>query len=396
MAVAIVVDGVLNESSRHSLLQKLPSLEKGASRALPTVMAPLALERCMRAIAEAAGRAGSPAGEFALPLSFVDGEPEVPMPARLACGSVPLHKDCFNPFDTAEPLPIDGYVAILYLSGTGQLVIQGGGSEQVVDVVPGRLVAWPNKRCYHRFDAPSDSVRTMVGPLAIDADGLTQRAHDVWSTHPGYIGSCRNAAADAERQGDHEAVLRNIRNIGIPVVAAQLEREYEERRRQNVAPRRIATLTREPGGAAVGDKEAARLFMDGAEARTAALVAEIKALDGEDQKAARSEKGKEIRAVTASPEYRDADRVLRGLEPVGDNFMKQVDFWIVCTGLDGERIGQVPADNGATFGSKQDELIEAVKTPGCDPFLGPIFLLQDGTMLGDQHASAAVEELLPQ
>lgn len=247
-----VVDNFLDERMRVSLLQQLPPLEGGACRALPTVMVPSALEdRMHHAVRHArdGGRTGAPAP----PVPFGDGGELVPVPARLASGSVPMHKDCFNPFDAAEHLPIEDHVAILYLDGAGQLVIgTGAGEEEVVDVVPGRLVAWPNGACYHRFDAPpGGGVRAMLGPLAVDAEGRTQRAHDVWSTHPGYIGYCQTNARAREAAGDHEGAIRELRNIGIPALAEQLVREYEECR---VAKQKmlVVTLTAEPG-AAVGE-----------------------------------------------------------------------------------------------------------------------------------------------
>eukprot|EP00928_Gymnodinium_smaydae_P100792 TRINITY_DN9976_c1_g1_i2.p1 TRINITY_DN9976_c1_g1~~TRINITY_DN9976_c1_g1_i2.p1 ORF type:complete len:163 (+),score=40.96 TRINITY_DN9976_c1_g1_i2:555-1043(+) len=68
-----------------------------------------------------------------------------------------------------------------------------------------------------------------------------QRAHDVWSTHPGYIGYCKNEAAKAEREGDDAAVKSHIRNIGVPGIAADLLREYEKR--QDDKPSLAVTLS---------------------------------------------------------------------------------------------------------------------------------------------------------
>jgi len=179
--------------------------------------------------------------------------------ARIASGSVPMHRDCFNPFDAAETGFIDGYVAVLYLAGAGSFVIDAGCGEQAIDILPGRFIAWPNGVCSHRLDAASENeVRVMLGPVAIDADGLMQRAHDVWSTHPGYIASCQNQAKEgnvqgqggsraakkkkqqkrrakeAEERSDEEGVRQTLGQMGIAAYAAQLLKEYEEHHKDKV------------------------------------------------------------------------------------------------------------------------------------------------------------------
>eukprot|EP00746_Dinoflagellata_sp_MGD_P055645 gnl/MRDRNA2_/MRDRNA2_241957_c0_seq1.p1 gnl/MRDRNA2_/MRDRNA2_241957_c0~~gnl/MRDRNA2_/MRDRNA2_241957_c0_seq1.p1 ORF type:complete len:325 (+),score=72.79 gnl/MRDRNA2_/MRDRNA2_241957_c0_seq1:142-975(+) len=72
--------------------------------------------------------------------------------------------------------------------------------------------------------------------MAIDADGCTQRAHDVWSTHPGYIGACQNQAKQAQAKGDHDAAIAALRQIGIPALAEQLVQEYKLRVKENQPP----------------------------------------------------------------------------------------------------------------------------------------------------------------
>lgn len=168
----------------------------------------------------------------------------MPMVARIASGSVPLHQDCFSPFDAAETGFIDGYVAVLYVDGAGTFVVDTGDGEQAIDIAPGRFIAWPNGLCWHRLDAsPGGGPRAMLGPVAIDAGGLMQRAHDVWSTHPGFIGFCRANAAEAEKRGDGEAVRRELGNIGVPGIAQDLLRQYEERQRDKHKPSLVLTLS---------------------------------------------------------------------------------------------------------------------------------------------------------
>merc|ERR1712070_173711 len=58
------------------------------------------------------------------------------------------------------------------------------------------------------------------------------------------------------------------------------------------------------------------------EARIAALEAEAAALTGKDNKKARSEKSKEASALKTTPEYIDACKVVKGLQPKNGNFLK--------------------------------------------------------------------------
>jgi len=236
--MAIVIDNFLDTEACALLLKEFPLLEEGVTRKLPTVHVPLELEKRMQEVLKnplTGSKGDGQAGQQIEPLSITDHDPMVPFVARIATGSVPMHRDCFNPFDAAETCFINGYVAVLYLAGTGSFVIDAGCGEQAIDILPGRFIAWPNGVCNHRLDAPSESeVRAMLGPVAIDADGFMQRAHDVWSTHPGYIGYCQNQAKEAEERGDERGVRQALGNIGIPAVAGQLLKEYEERHKSKV------------------------------------------------------------------------------------------------------------------------------------------------------------------
>lgn len=70
------------------------------------------------------------------------------------------------------------------------------------------------------------------------------------------------------------------------------------------------------------DPDAATAFKAEADAKHAALEAEAAALTGKDNKKARSEKSKEAAAVKTTPEYIDAERVLKGNPPKNGNFAK--------------------------------------------------------------------------
>lgn len=241
--MAVVIDNFLAAEECSHLLKNFPILED-ETRKLFTVDIPLELEKRMRnTLQRSSGVNEGPVMLGVSASSINEQPPSVPFVARLATGSVPMHQDCFNPFDAAETGFIDDYVAVVYLAGAGSFVIDAGDGETAIDILPGRFIAWPNGVCHHRLDAAPDSgARAMLGPVAINADGLMQRAHDVWSTHPGYIGSCKAKAADAEARGDDKAVREALGNIGIPGIAADLLKEYEDRHKEALC----LTLTVEP------------------------------------------------------------------------------------------------------------------------------------------------------
>jgi hypothetical protein len=70
------------------------------------------------------------------------------------------------------------------------------------------------------------------------------------------------------------------------------------------------------------DKEAAQAFKDDADAKIKALEDEAAALTGKDNKKARTEKSKEASAMSKTPEYIDATRILKDQEPKNGNFVK--------------------------------------------------------------------------
>eukprot|EP00439_Symbiodinium_sp_Y106_P017605 s991_g2.t1 len=85
----------------------------------------------------------------------LDGRSElVPMPGRVAVGSSPMHQDTgFDAMGRPDPTRVEGLVAVLYLAGSGTLVIDTGSQHHSVEVKPCRLVVWPNDQCIHRLDA---------------------------------------------------------------------------------------------------------------------------------------------------------------------------------------------------------------------------------------------------
>jgi len=70
------------------------------------------------------------------------------------------------------------------------------------------------------------------------------------------------------------------------------------------------------------DKDAAQAFKDETDAKVKALEDEAAALTGKDNKKARTEKSKEASALSKTPEYIDATRILKDQEPKNGHFCK--------------------------------------------------------------------------
>merc|ERR1711879_460751 len=65
----------------------------------------------------------------------------------------------------------------------------------------------------------------------------------------------------------------------------------------------------------------ATVFKEKIDAQIAVLDEEIKGLTGKDNKKARGEKEKEKKALKDGKEYIDAEKVLKGKQPVNGNFI---------------------------------------------------------------------------
>ena len=70
----------------------------------------------------------------------------------------------------------DGYAAVVYLAGEGDLVI----GDQVIAAAPGRLVAWNNTFPH----ASRGGIRTLLGPVALLPDDA---AAPLWLTTKGFF-----------------------------------------------------------------------------------------------------------------------------------------------------------------------------------------------------------------
>ena len=185
-----------------------------------------------------------------MPVTFNASEPKIPVPARMASGDVGLHQDCLNPFDDGDPGFIAGYIAIIYLDGSGSFIMKSGSHEERVDIVPRRLVMWRNCQCFHGVEAAPGCGRAMLGPMTLDGDGWIQRAHDIHSVHA--MDHFRNRAEAAEAAGNDAGVREALANASTYNCAyghdfsGQLLQEYEKR--QAGKPQMVITLSKEETG----------------------------------------------------------------------------------------------------------------------------------------------------
>jgi len=84
----------------------------------------------------------------------------------------------------------------------------------------------------------------------------------------------------------------------------------------------MALFAQDEQGAIEVDKDAAQKFKDETDVKIKALEAEAEALTGKDNKKARTEKSKEASALSKTPEYIDATRIIKDQEPKNGNFVK--------------------------------------------------------------------------
>jgi len=84
----------------------------------------------------------------------------------------------------------------------------------------------------------------------------------------------------------------------------------------------LALFAAAEGDAIEVDKDAAQKFKDETDVKIKALEAEAEALTGKDNKKARTEKSKESSALSKTPEYIDATRILKDQEPKNGHFCK--------------------------------------------------------------------------
>jgi len=200
-----VIDNLVDEQSLTILLQRFPPFEKGKSQVLPKIAVPVALERHMHSILQSCAQ-GSCCTTECPPLSISCEGPEILMPARMAVGSSPMHRDNgFDPSDAPAPCFIEGYVAVLYLAGGGSLVIESGSGEHAFEVKPARLIIWPNDKCLHRLDASGDEdARTMIGPMSFTREGYWQRAGDQYAQWGLYANEMSRSYEEQEHPAEAE------------------------------------------------------------------------------------------------------------------------------------------------------------------------------------------------
>ena len=90
------------------------------------------------------------------------------IPARICNHSVPMHKDKYNGVGAI----VEDWVYLLYLKANGKLVLKDeltGGLHEVL-VKDGTMIAFPNSRFSHSYDADLENgeLRVMLGPVTFD------------------------------------------------------------------------------------------------------------------------------------------------------------------------------------------------------------------------------------
>ncbi|CAE7751961.1 unnamed protein product [Symbiodinium sp. CCMP2592] len=200
-----VLDGFVDEELRQSIMGKLSPLPAGERTVLSQVPVSRQLEQRLQSVLRWCADGRDPKA-MALEKQFSAPGPAnsldtVLMPGRVAIGSSPMHQDTgFDATGKPDPAYVKGFVAVLYLAGSGRLTIHSSSEEHVVEVKPARLVVWPNDRCIHRLDAGSGS-RMMLGPMALDLAGW-KRAGDQYACSA--VGSQARAIEMAKEKEDEE------------------------------------------------------------------------------------------------------------------------------------------------------------------------------------------------
>ncbi|CAK8997191.1 Uncharacterized protein SCF082_LOCUS5116 [Durusdinium trenchii] len=118
------------------------------------------------------------------------GRGDVLLPAMMSRGDVRSHRDVWGGLRSHY---VQTYTVIIWLQGPGsQLVLEGTGSQHVVDAQPRRLVAFNNRHFQHAVKGPPHAVRAMVGPMAWKAgSGSFQPVMDAQDIVPkGPLGYC--------------------------------------------------------------------------------------------------------------------------------------------------------------------------------------------------------------
>lgn len=107
----------------------------------------------------------------------------VTLPALMSRGDVRNHQDLWNGRPSAF---VNSHTVIIWLrSADSQLILEGTHQQQVVDAVPGRLVAF-NNRCFSHAVHGTETVRAMLGPMALQGSGTSPARFGAVMDAPGF------------------------------------------------------------------------------------------------------------------------------------------------------------------------------------------------------------------
>lgn len=171
------MDDVLESALHKRLLDRMPELPAAQRQIRRYVKVPMSLQDRIKEAIECCVLGDDPSKIKWTPLAHCCAGVETLMPAKVTVGdSRAMHQDtCFNDEGNFEETIAVGYLAILYLYGSGTFFYEGLAGKGTINLQPGRLVVWLNESCMHRVESSvAGEVRKMLGPMLISSDGLIQ------------------------------------------------------------------------------------------------------------------------------------------------------------------------------------------------------------------------------
>lgn len=187
----VFVDDVLDDAERLMLFDQFPRLLPGMRQFRPSIMVPDALVLRITSIVQSCALGQDPSKSNFKQLVSGNSETHLPVPGKVSVGSSrAMHQDTqLGEHGDFDQNIVQGYVAVLYLDGCGELIFDSGFGEVAIELKPGRLIVWWNESCMHRVEAsPDGRARSMLGPMYVSEDGHVEAVGHRYSLMSGYSG----------------------------------------------------------------------------------------------------------------------------------------------------------------------------------------------------------------